>query len=138
MWRYPTLETPAMLDKRLRAASSSIGDASMPTRNRRLRSISTTATTASSTPTRIEPIASGVGEPVIWCSATPPPAMRMPISAAASSANTALNVGSDVCSAWSSRSRSIDCASRPTCRNAWANDTPSSTNAMPSTAYAIV
>jgi len=33
--------------------------------------ISTTATTPSSRPTRIEPIASGVGESVSWCSPRP-------------------------------------------------------------------
>ena len=40
------------------------GRTSSPTRKRRLRSIRKTATTASRRPTRMEPMASGVAEPV--------------------------------------------------------------------------
>ena len=43
-----------------------------------MRLISTTATTASSTPTRIDPIASGVAEPVSWCAARPAAAIDQP------------------------------------------------------------
>ena len=50
----------------------------------------------SSRPTRIEPIASGTGDPVSWCSPMPAKAIRMPMSAAASSANTARRVGLEV------------------------------------------
>ena len=95
--------------------------------------MSTTATTASSTPTRIEPTASGTGEPVTWCSAMPTVAMRMPTSAAASSKNTARTVGSDVSSTCSSTSRSCRAAARFTWRDACTNEIPSSTAETPRT-----
>ena len=61
--------------------------------------------TPRSMPTKMEPRASGMGEPVTWCNRTPTNAMTRPISAAASSANTARVVGSDVLSAWVMTSR---------------------------------
>ena len=60
---------------------------------RRIRKI---ATTASSSPTAIEPAASNSWRPVSWCSPIPEPASSSPTSAAESSKNTARSVGSDV------------------------------------------
>ena len=123
---------------RTAASLQRAGPPPAPTRNRRLRSMSTIATTASSTPTRIDPIASGTGDPVTWCSPMPAVAMRMPTSAAASSKNTARTVGSEVSRTWSSRSRSCVAAARFACRDACRNEIPSSTNDTASTTYATM
>ena len=83
-----------------------------------MRLISTTAITASSTPTAMEPMASGVGEPVIWCRKMPVKAISRPISAAASSKKTARRVGLEVVSTyakWRRRKRPAFCR---VCRNA--------------------
>ena len=94
------LETANCGLPQLRAAGS-------PTRNRRLRSMSTTATTPKRMPTRMDPIASQTPSPVSWWRPIPSVASAMPTNAAASSANTARLVGSDVSSTWPRRSRPI-------------------------------
>ena len=61
-----------------------------------LRRIRKTATKASSTPIRIEPIASKAAIPVSWWSTMPAAASRMPSSAEKSSKKTARRVGLEV------------------------------------------
>ncbi len=117
------------------AAERTRGSASSPTRNCRLRLIRTTATTPSSAPTPIDATASGVAEPVSWCRPSPPPAMTRPVRAAASSANTARRVGSEVASTCSIRSRWNESASPLACRTDCRNEVPSSRNDTASTMY---
>ncbi len=117
------------------AAVRTRGSASWPTRNRRLRLIRTIATAASSTPTRIDPAASGTGDPVSWWAARPAAAMSRPASAAESSANTARRVGSEVARTCSMRSRSSDSASGLACRTDCRKETPSRTKETASTTY---
>jgi hypothetical protein len=61
----------AAVSRLVRAAAQIIGSTASPTRKHRLRSIRTTEVTASSSPTSIDPTASGTDEPVTWCRATP-------------------------------------------------------------------
>lgn len=61
-----------------------------------LRRIRKTATKPSRTPTAIDPIASHIGFPVIWCRANAVAAMTMPINALRSSANTERSTGLEV------------------------------------------
>ena len=67
----------------------------------------------------------------------PPKAISRPIRAAASSKNTARRVGFEVFSTYARCRRWRRSALRRVCRNAWVNEIPSSTKAMPSTTYAI-
>ena len=76
-------------------------------------------------------------EPVIWCKPIPAAASTIPINAAASSANTARTVGSEVSMAWLRMSRWKLRASLRSCRTAWNSEIDSSTNAMASTMYAM-
>jgi len=133
--KYVTRATSGAAIRALIAAARTWGSASWPTRNRRLRLIKTTATTASSTPIRIDPTASGTGEPVSWWMPSPAAAMTTPTRAAESSANTARSVGSEVASTWSMRSRCIDSASGLACRTDRRNEVPSRTNETASTMY---
>ncbi len=117
------------------AALRTRGSASWPTRNRRLRLIKMTATTASSTPIRIDPTASGTGLSVNWWRPSPAAAMTRPIRAAESSANTARRVGSEVAMMCSRRSRCNSSASGLACRIDCEKETASRTNEMASTMY---
>ena len=117
------------------AAARTRESASWPIRNRRLRLIKSIATTASSAPTRIDPIASGTGEPVSSWAPRPAAAMSTPASAAESSANTARRVGSEVTRTCSMRSRCIAWASGLACRNDCRKEIASSTKETASTTY---
>ena len=98
-----------------------------------LRRIRKTATNASSTPIRIEPIASNAAMPVSWCRKMPAPASSRPTSAEKSSKNTARSVGFEVVVTKRNGCRPQRFAAPCTWRDAWRNEMPSSTKAMPST-----
>ena len=137
----PTYSMWAKVTRSISGSSSSAastrrrvsGATTWPMRNWPLRTISRTATTPRSTPTRIDPTASQTASPVTSCSTRPPAASRMPTSAAASSKKTARSV------VWLvSRTKRIGricifAAPARVCRTACTNDTPSSTKATAST-----
>ena len=73
-------------------------------------------------------------DPVSWCSPTPPNASSRPISAALSSKNTVLTVGSSVSRSQRGGVVSSFRASLRSCRTACSHDVPSRTKETPSTA----
>ena len=73
-------------------------------------------------------------EPVSWCSPTPANASSRPISAALSSKNTVLTVGSSVWRNQASGVVSSRRASLRSCRTACTHEVPSSRNETPRTA----